>query len=441
MTAALTGWLGWTAYRAGSGTGLDPKQKVNSLLVTGALSSLSLGAWLLVIRGLYRWRATVATVLTEQDAVQEALRDSQTFHASLVDVLPQSILRKDLQGRFTFGNKKFCAMLRKPLQEIVGKTDFDFFPAELAEKYQRDDRAVIAGGKVFETVEDHLTPQGTRLVVNVVKTPIYDARWKIIGTQAIFWDVTEKKSAEEALAKKAEELARSNADLEQFAYVASHDLQEPLRMVARYTQLLARRYKDKLDADALEFIQYAVDGANRMQQLINDLLTYSRVGSSAQEFQRVDCSTILGQTIANLRDAIEATGALVTNDDLPTVLGDGTQFIQLCQNLVGNALKFRSSNAPQVHVSAVARSRPGSGPDKEWLFAVRDNGIGIDPQFADRIFVIFQRLHTQAQYPGTGIGLAICKKIVERHGGHIWVQSQLGQGATFFFTLPIPENE
>ena len=432
LTALLVGWLDWNAYAAP--TASIPRGE--SLLITGLMLSLSAGAWLLVIRDIHRWRRTLIQTLASQKAAQEALRESQAFYASLVDVLPQSILRKDLSGRFTFGNKKFCAMLRKPLDEIVGKTDFDFFPSELAEKYRKDDQAVVASGKVFETVEEHLTPQGTRLFVNVVKTPIYDSRWKIIGTQAIFWDVTERKRAEEALAQKAEELARSNAELEQFAYVASHDLQEPLRMVASYTQLLARRYREKLGGDALEFIQYAVDGANRMQQLINDLLAYSRVGSKGREFESVDCASVLGQTIANLRDRIEETGAIVTNDDLPTTQGDATQLVQLFQNLIGNALKFRGSDAPQVHVSASQQDRPGASQEQEWLISVKDNGIGIDPQFSARIFVIFQRLHTQAQYPGTGIGLAICKKIVERHGGRIWVESQLGQGAAFFFTLP-----
>lgn len=438
LTALLVAWLGWNGYSPTPAPGSPAVSKVDSRLVAGLMLVLSLFAWLFVIRDIHRWRRTLIQTLASQKAAQEALRESQAFYASLVDVLPQSILRKDLSGRFTFGNKKFCAMLRKPLEEIVGKTDFDFFPAELAEKYRKDDHGVVSTGKVFETVEEHLTPQGTRLFVNVVKTPIHDSRWKIIGTQAIFWDVTERRRAEEALAQKAEELARSNAELEQFAYVASHDLQEPLRMVASYTQLLARRYREKLDDDAMEFIQYAVDGANRMQQLINDLLTYSRVGSRGMEFERVDCSSVLGQTIANLRDKIEATGAIVTNDDLPTVRGDATQLVQLFQNLISNALKFHGSDVPQVHVSALKRDRPGGSHEQEWLFAVRDNGIGIDPQFAERIFVIFQRLHTQAQYPGTGIGLAICKKIAERHGGRIWMESQLGQGAAFFFTIPIP---
>lgn len=396
-------------------------------------------AWIWIVQKLQRWRNILAEALVKQESIHHELRESQSFYASLVEALPQSILRKDTHGRFTFGNRKFCGILRRPLEEIVGKTDFDFFPAELAEKYRRDDQTVISSGKTFETVEEHWTPEGKRLFVNVVKTPIYDPGWRVIGIQAIFWDVTERKLAEEALAEKAKELARSNEELEQFAYVASHDLQEPLRMVASYTQLLARRYGEKLDTDAHEFIRFAVDGANRMQQLITDLLSYSRVGTRGKEFRWVDCSSVLGQALANLQEKIESTGAIVTNGDLPTVMADGTQLIQLFQNLLSNALKFHGQSSPRVHIS-VTEQESADPQKKLWLFAVRDNGIGLDPQYADRIFVIFQRLHSHAEYPGTGIGLAICKKIVERHGGRIWVESHPGQGATFCFTLSSSTN-
>jgi len=236
--------------------------------------------------------------------------------------------------------------------------------------------------------------------------------------------------AQQSLEESIDELARSNADLQQFAYVASHDLQEPLRMVASYTQLLARRYKGKLDSDADQFIGYAVDGAIRMKRLINDLLTYSRVTAQDKVFELVDCNGLLEEALSNLRVAVEENRAVVTHDPLPTVMADGGQLGQLFQNLIGNAIKFRGKEPPQVYVSAERRTG-------EWLFSVRDNGIGVDPQYAERIFVIFQRLHNREEYPGTGIGLALCKKIVERHGGRIWVASQTGQGATFHFTLPI----
>ena len=234
--------------------------------------------------------------------------------------------------------------------------------------------------------------------------------------------------AKEKLDEYSKELERSNKELEQFAYVASHDLQEPLRMVRSYTQLLANRYKDKLDSDAEEFIAYAVDGATRMQTLINDLLTYSRVGTRGRDFELTDCSVVLDRTLVNLEVAIKESSAVVTHDALPTVMADSSQLIQLFQNLIGNAIKFRTEKPPRVHVSAEQK-----GP--EWVFSVRDNGIGIDPNYAGRIFKIFQRLHSRTKYPGTGIGLAVCKRIVERHSGRIWVESETGKGSIFYFTV------
>lgn len=231
------------------------------------------------------------------------------------------------------------------------------------------------------------------------------------------------------LEERTRQLERSNKELEEFAYVASHDLQEPLRMVASYTTLLAKRYSGNLDDKADRYIAYAVDGAKRMQQLILDLLALSRVAKRAEELAPADCEKALECALSNLGIAVAETGALVTYDPLPVVLAEGSQLIQLFQNLVGNSLKFHSEQLPVVHVSAQDKG-------DEWLFAVRDNGIGIDPQHAERIFVIFQRLHKPSEYPGTGIGLAMCKKIVERHGGRIWVESEPGRGATFCFTFP-----
>lgn len=243
--------------------------------------------------------------------------------------------------------------------------------------------------------------------------------------------------------RQSQELARSNAELEQFAYVASHDLQEPLRMVTSYLQLLEQRYKYQLDSNADEFITYAVDGARRMQTLITDLLDYSRVSSRGQAFELVDCHSVLEKAIANLEIAIKESGAVITHDVLPEVMADHTQLIQVWQNLIGNAIKFSQEELPKIHIGAVKRTATPDAEhanikltETEWLFSVQDNGIGLETQYAERIFVIFQRLHTRSKYPGTGIGLAICKKIIERHGGNIWVESKLDQGTIFYFTIP-----
>ncbi len=225
-------------------------------------------------------------------------------------------------------------------------------------------------------------------------------------------------------------LARSNDELQQFAYVASHDLQEPLRMISSYLQLLERRYREQLDSEAQEFIHYAVDGAARMQTLIRALLEYSRVSTRGQPFGAVDLETVLDEAIANLKLAIADAQAVITHDPLPTLRGDASQLMQLLQNLISNALKFRAERPPHIHVGV-------SKSDPHWTIWVRDNGIGIEPEYRDRIFLIFQRLHTRTEYPGTGIGLALCKKIVERHGGQIWLESQPGEGSTFFLTLPV----
>jgi NO-binding membrane sensor protein with MHYT domain/nitrogen-specific signal transduction histidine kinase len=241
--------------------------------------------------------------------------------------------------------------------------------------------------------------------------------------------ISQLELAKQALQHKSEELARSNAELEQFAYVASHDLQEPLRMVASYTQLLARRYQGKLDRDADEFIGFAVDGATRMQTLIRDLLSYSRVMTQGRSLQPVDTRRAFDAACENLHQAIEESGVAVSVGSLPVIQADPTQMTQLFQNLLGNALKYRNERTPRIHVDA-------RSAEKSWLFSVEDNGIGIEPQYFERIFQMFQRLHTREKYSGTGIGLAICRRIVERHGGKIWVESAPGRGSTFLFAIP-----
>ncbi|GEM_PF-2034622 len=247
-------------------------------------------------------------------------------------------------------------------------------------------------------------------------------------------EVAARRQGEDKLREVMAELQRSNEELEQFAYVASHDLHEPLRMVTSYMQLLARRYKGILDNEADDFINYAVDGAARMQAMINALLDYSRVGTRGKQFEPVDSETVFENALYNLEILIEENGAVVTHDPLPPVVADKTQMGQLLQNLIGNAIKFHGEEPPRIHVSAVRQG-------EEWVFSVSDNGIGIESQYANHIFEIFQRLHTRAQYPGTGIGLSVCRKIVERHGGRIWMESEPGKGTTFYFTIPIRVRE
>ncbi len=259
--------------------------------------------------------------------------------------------------------------------------------------------------------------------------PLRDIEDQIFGVLGTYEDITDLKHAEMQLAARNEELLRSNDDLEQFAYIASHDLQEPLRMVASFAQLFARRYQGTLDERGEKYLGYVVDGAYRMQQLIDDLLKYSRVGTRGQSLVPVNCNQVVTQALLHLQVSLDETGAQVKTENLPTLRADETQLLQLFQNLIGNAIKFRGEAAPQVRIWA---QRAGDA----WQFGVADNGIGIDPQFAERIFVIFQRLHSREEYPGTGIGLAVCKKIVQRHGGRIWFESAPAKGATFFFTIP-----
>jgi light-regulated signal transduction histidine kinase (bacteriophytochrome) len=255
-----------------------------------------------------------------------------------------------------------------------------------------------------------------------------DESGEVIGVFAAARDITELKKAEEILKSKLEELRRSNEELEQFAYVSSHDLQEPLRMISSYLQLLQRRYQGKIDDKADKYIYYAVDGAARMQTLINDLLEFSRVTTKAEKPEPTDSESVLNQVLSNLELYIKENRATVSHDSLPEIMADSTQLAQVFQNLIINGIKFHSEEAPKIYISVEKKA-------SEWVFSVKDNGIGIDPQYSEKIFEVFKRLHKKEEYPGTGIGLAVCKKIVERHGGRIWVESELGKGSTFYFTL------
>jgi len=315
--------------------------------------------------------------------------------------------------------------------ELLGQKVTNIIPEGFAER-------LVSDG--LRSTEDALAQQigtgieltarrkdGSEFPIELMLSPLESTEGTLVT--AAIRNISVRKRAEALLLRKMDELNSSNEDLAQFAYIASHDLQEPLRMVSSYTMLLGRRYKGKLDADADEFIAFAVDGACRMQRLIQDLLAYSRVGSAKDSLSEISSEDALKQTLFNLRAAIKDSGAVVTHSPLPAVFADETQLIQLFQNLVGNAIKYRRSELPSVHISAM----PDGGT--RWMFSVRDNGLGIDPQYFDRIFGMFQRLHKREEFAGTGIGLAICKKIVERHGGSISVDSQLGQGSTFSFAL------
>jgi PAS domain S-box-containing protein len=406
-------------------------------------------------------------MLEDLKKTRSSLIDSEARFRSLVENINDVIFSVDLKGTVTYISPVIENISGFKPEEITGRHFQETVHPDdlgtLKEGYQRDLTGQVKPHE-FRLLDK---AGGFRHVRVYSRQLIEDGR--VVGLTGVMSDITERKQAEEALLKSREELelrveertselqeknrqlyseiterkktenmltissqelARSNAELERFAYVASHDLQEPLRMIAGYLQLLDQRFKDIIDQDAKEFIGFAVDGAKRMQNLINDLLTYSRIGTKVQPFELTDCETVLNTVMHNLKIAIEESKAQVAHTPLPTVMGDSTQLIQLFQNLIGNAIKFCRERQPFVRIGAEQK-------DDFWLFSVEDNGIGIDPKYFEQIFVIFQRLHNWKDYPGTGIGLAICKRIVQRHGGEIWVESKLGNGTTFFFTIPI----
>lgn len=370
--------------------------------------------------------------ITEAKLAEEALRESRAhlqftlesakfgdWDLNLLDDTSRRSLRHDE-----------CFGYNEPIADWGFEKFIQAVHPEDRERVERDFRKATSNLEPWDFECRIHWPDGSLHWITA-RGSVYRREGKALRLHGIVEEITERKEAEEKLRRFAEELQRSNQELEHFAYVASHDLQEPLRTVGSFAQLIERRYKGKLDDDADEFINYIVDGASRMQRLINDLLTYSRVGTRGRTFQRVDTQQVLSKVIQDIDSLIQGSGAVITHDEMPMVSADEVQLRQLLQNLIGNGVKFRKpGEAPAIHVAA-------KQVNGEWEFRVRDNGIGIEPQYFERVFVIFQRLHGRNEYEGTGIGLAVCKKIVERHGGRIWVESEPGAGATFCFTLPV----
>ena len=369
---------------------------------------------------------------TRRGLAETHLAQMEGRYRGLLEAAPDAMVVVNRAGEIVLLNVQAEKQFGYSRDELVGQQVTNIIPEGFAERLIADGTRSAAEalaqqiGTGIELIARR--KDGSQFPIEIMLSPLESAEG-ILVTAAIR-DISERKKSEEHLLKTVGELKRSNEELQQFAYVSSHDLQEPLRMVASYTQLLAKRYKGRLDSDADEFIAFAVDGCNRMQGLIQDLLAYSRAGTTGKALSEVSGEDALQGALTNLRITIEQSGAVVSHDSLPAIRTDETQLTQVFQNLVGNAIKYRSAEAPRVHVSATKNG------GNEWIFSVRDNGLGIAPQYFERIFILFQRLHGRNEFEGTGIGLAICKKVLERLGGRIWVESQLEKGSTFYFALP-----
>jgi len=359
-------------------------------------------------------------------------KETEAKYRGLLEAAPDAMVVVNHGGEVVLLNLQAEKQFGYHRDELVGQNVKNIIPEGFEERLIADgsrSAAEALAQQIGTGIELHgRRKDGSDFPIEIMLSPLESTEGTLVT--AAIRDITVRKDAETHLVKTVGELKRSNDDLQQFAYVASHDLQEPLRMVASYTQLLAKRYKGRLDSEADEFIAYAVDGSNRMQGLIRDLLAYSRAGTNGKALHEISSEKALKEALSNLQVTIQESGAQVTHDSLPAITSDETQLVQVFQNLVGNAIKYRSAKVPQVHVSSTKNS------SKEWVFCVQDNGLGIDPQYFERIFVLFQRLHGRAEFEGTGIGLTICKKIVERLGGRIWVESQPEKGSTFCFALP-----
>jgi len=371
---------------------------------------------------------------SELKSASKGLQETTDFLEKLLDNANAPIIVWNPNFKIIRFNHAFEHLTEYVAADVIDRQLDILFPEETRLASINHMQRTIAG-EHWESVEIPIRKKDgtTRTILWNSATIFQPESSKVLATIAQGQDITERKKIEEMLKEYSMKLESSNEELQQFAYVASHDLQEPLRMVVNYLTLLERKYKDKLDPKAQEYINIAVDGGERMHQLINDLLEYSRVGTHGIEFVLVDMNTVAAKAVTFLKVPIEETKAEITVETLPSVFADESQMIQLMQNLIGNALKFHGPERPRIQVSA-------SRSAKDWTFAVKDDGIGLNMQYADKIFQMFQRLHNKQYYEGTGIGLAISKKIVERHGGRIWVESKEGMGATFFFTIPTAES-
>ena len=376
-----------------------------------------------------QFNADLEAAVRQRTAALERQTTVLTEQAALLDLANDSIFVRDINNRITFWNKGAAQKYGWTAEQALGQVVHQFLHTAFPSPLNQIEAELLAHGR-WEGELIHTRADRSLLTVASRWALQRDLQGSPRAILEINNDISERKESEEKLRSTAEELKRSNDELQQFAYVASHDLQEPLRMVASYTQLLAKRYRGHLDSDADEFISYAVDGCNRMQGLIHDLLSYSRMGTPRNKLRDISTEIALAEALETLQTIIHESGALVTHDPLPTLTVDDGQLAQVFQNLIANAIKYHGPDVPHVHVSA---TRNGGN---EWTFSIRDNGLGIDSQYFERIFVIFQRLHGREEFEGTGIGLAICKKILERLGGRIWVESQLGKGSTFYFALP-----
>ena len=370
-----------------------------------------------------------ASDITRRKLAEGYLRASEERFRRTFEMAGSGVAHIGMDRRFLRVNKRLCEILGYPEAELLTVSGKQISHPEDLDVIDTQRPALHAGTLDALRVEKrYLRKDGSTVWVALTLTVERDAAGKAQYEIAIYDDITSRKKAESELQAAHDELTRSNAELEQFAYVASHDLQEPLRMVSSYTQLLGKRYGERLEGDAKEFMAFVIEGAGRMRQLIDDLLAYSRVGTRGKGFRQVKLESVIERASVNLRAALEESGAELTHDPLPVVQADESQLVQLFQNLIGNAVKFHGAAVPKIHVSAVEK-------EHEWEVTVTDNGIGVEPQYFERIFMVFQRLHDRGQYPGTGIGLAICKKVVERHGGRLWVESEPGKGSSFHFTL------